>query len=61
MISSSEAFFLTNVHMSMAKIVLLLLKMEVSEDIKAANITASIKPRAPKNSHQEPVVQKCIS
>lgn len=40
--------------MSMVKRVLLLLKMEVSEDIRAAIITAIIKPRSPKtHTHTE--------
>jgi hypothetical protein len=33
--------------MSMVKMVELLLKMDVSEDINALSITASIRPRAP--------------
>ena len=45
--SSSEAFFLKCVHRSMANIVLLLLNIEVSDDIRADNITANIIPRAP--------------
>lgn len=47
MISNSEACFLILVQISMANIVLLLLKMEVREDMRAAIITASIIPRAP--------------
>ena len=47
MTSSSDAFFLICVHRSIANIVLLLLKIDVSDDIKADNITASIIPRAP--------------
>ena len=47
MTSSSDAFFLICVHRSIANIVLLLLKIDVRDDIKADNITASIKPRAP--------------
>lgn len=46
-ISNSEACFLILVQISMANIVLLLLKMEVREDMRAAIITASIIPRAP--------------
>lgn len=35
------------VQMSMVNRVLLLLKMEAKEDMRAANITASIRPRKP--------------
>lgn len=38
---------LIRVQMSMVNRVLLLLKMEAKEDIRAANITASIRPRKP--------------
>lgn len=37
--------------MSMVNRVLLLLKMEAKEDIRAANITASIRPRKPAEEH----------
>ena len=47
MISISEAFFLIWHQMSIANIVQLLLNMEVNDDIRAANITANIKPLAP--------------
>ena len=47
MISSSEAFFLIWHQMSIANIVQLLLKIDVNDDIRAANITANIKPLAP--------------
>ena len=50
MISNSEACFLILVQMSIANMVLLLLKMEVREDMSAAIITASIIPRAPVNT-----------
>ena len=45
--SRSEAFFLMSFHMSMVKIVDAELKMEVREDMSAASMTASIKPRIP--------------
>lgn len=38
---------LIRVQMSMVNRVLLLLKMEAKEDMRAANITASIRPRKP--------------
>lgn len=38
---------LMRVQMSMVNRVLLLLKMEAKEDMRAANITASIRPRKP--------------
>ena len=52
MISNSEACFLILVQMSIANMVLLLLKMEVREDMSAAIITASIIPRAPINTQR---------
>ena len=45
--SVSEGLFLTLVQMSMVKIVEEELKIEVREDMSAAIITASIRPRAP--------------
>ena len=45
--SVSEGLFLTLVQMSMVKMVEEELKMEVREDMRAAIITASIRPRAP--------------
>lgn len=45
--SRSDAFFLMSFQISIVKIVDAELKMEVNEDIKAANITANIKPRRP--------------
>lgn len=57
MISNSEACFLILVQMSIANMVLLLLKMEVREDMSAAIITASIIPRAPVNTQRMGVVQ----
>ena len=45
--SVSEGLFLTLVQMSKVKIVEEELKIEVREDIRAAIITASIRPRAP--------------
>lgn len=48
MISSrSKACGLMRVQMSMVNRVLLLLKMEAREDMRAASITASIRPRKP--------------
>ena len=47
MSSISLAFFLNCLQISMVKIVELLLKMDVSDDIKADIITASMRPRAP--------------
>lgn len=52
MTSSSEAVFLICNQMSIANIVQLLLNMEVRDDIRAANITANIKPLAPEISTQ---------
>lgn len=45
--SLGEAFFLILSHMSIVNIVLLELNIEVSDDMSAANMTASIIPRAP--------------
>ena len=45
--SVSEGLFLTRVQMSMVKMVEEELKMEVRDDIKAANITAIMAPRMP--------------
>ena len=45
--SVSEGLFLTLVQMSIVKMVDDELKIEVREDIRAAIITASIRPRAP--------------
>ncbi len=47
MSSRSVACGLMRVQMSMVNRVLLLLKMEAKEDMRAANITASIRPRKP--------------
>ena len=47
MSSLSVACGLIRVQMSMVKRVLLLLKMEAKEDMRAASITASIRPRKP--------------
>lgn len=47
MSSRSVACGLMRVQMSMVKRVLLLLKMEAKEDMRAASITASIRPRKP--------------
>ena len=47
MSSIGEGFVLISFQMSMVKIVDDELKMDVKEDIKAANITASIRPRRP--------------
>lgn len=47
MSSRSVACGLMRVQMSIVKRVLLLLKMEAKEDMRAANITASIRPRNP--------------
>lgn len=45
--SRSAACGLRRVQMSMVKRVLLLLKMDAKEDMRAANITASMRPRKP--------------
>lgn len=45
--SRSPACGLTRVQMSMVNRVLLLLKMEAKEDMRAASITANIRPRNP--------------
>lgn len=45
--SHSDARDLKVFHRSMVKMVLALLKMEVREDMRAAIITAIIKPRSP--------------
>lgn len=47
MSSHSDALDLKLLHKSMVKSVLALLKMEVSEDMRAAIITAIIRPRNP--------------
>ena len=47
MSSRSDAFFLTSFQMSMVKMVEAELKMDVSEDMSAASITASIRPLMP--------------
>ena len=47
MSSISDALLLKWVQMSMANTVLLLLNIDVSDDIRADNITANIIPRAP--------------
>ncbi len=47
MSSTSEAFFLILLQMSMVKSVLLELKMEVREEMRADIMTASIRPRRP--------------
>lgn len=47
--SRGDAFFLILSQMSMVNMVLLELNIEVNEDMRAANITASIIPRAPVN------------
>jgi len=48
MSSTSVAFLRTSFQTSKVKRVDEELKMDVNEDIKAANITASIRPRNPK-------------
>ena len=48
--SFSEAFGRTYLYISMVKIVDEELKIEVKDDIKAANITANIRPRTPTGS-----------
>lgn len=52
-------FFLTSVHMSMVKMVEAELKTEVREDIRAAIITASIRPLKPMETHYEQVIPVC--
>lgn len=56
MSSHSVARDLKVFHMSMVKMVLELLKMEVKEDMRAAIITAIISPRSPETE----VVDKCF-
>lgn len=51
MSSRSVACGLMRVQMSMVKRVLLLLKMEAKEDMRAANITANMRPRKPAERH----------
>lgn len=51
--SHSDALDLKVFHTSMVKIVLELLKMEVKEDMRAAIITAIIKPRSPGRENQQ--------
>lgn len=53
--SHSEALVLKLFHRSMVKMVLALLKTEVSEDMRAAIITAIINPLSPnrENTHTE--------
>lgn len=59
--SHSDAQDLKVFHTSMVKIVLELLKMEVREDMRAAIITAIIKPRNPgRESPQGPALERCI-
>lgn len=53
MSSHSVAADLKVFHMSMVKMVLELLKMEVREDMRAAIITAIISPRSPKTDEVE--------
>ena len=48
MSSMSDAFFLISFQMSMVKMVEAELKIEVREDIRAASMTANIRPRIPK-------------
>uniref|UniRef100_A0A0B6ZRS2 Uncharacterized protein n=1 Tax=Arion vulgaris TaxID=1028688 RepID=A0A0B6ZRS2_9EUPU len=45
--STSVAFFLILLHISIVNIVLLLLKIEVREEIRADIITDNIRPRSP--------------
>ena len=47
--SLGEAFFLILIQISIVNIVLLELNIDVNEDIRAANMTANIIPRAPDN------------
>ena len=51
--STSEACFLNRVQMSIVKIVEAELNTDVREDIKAAIITASIRPRSPDTEKEE--------
>ena len=53
MSSLSAACGRRRVQMSMVKRVLLLLKMEAREDMRAASITASIRPRSPEEGERE--------
>lgn len=53
MSSHSDARDLKVIHRSMVKMVLALLKMEVREDMRAAIITAIIKPRSPGRENTE--------
>ena len=50
MSSCCEAFLLNRLQMSMVNMLLAELKMEVNDDISAANKAASITPRRPVNS-----------
>lgn len=60
MSSCSVAFLRNRCQMSMAKSVLLLLKIEVRELIKAAMITAIIRPRRPKKTIRETLLIKIV-
>ena len=52
-ISRLEAFFLNTLQISRVKRVLLELNTEVSDDIRAANITASITPLSPGEDYKK--------
>ena len=60
MSSTSDAFFLMSFQMSIVKMVDAELKIDVREDISAASITASIRPRMPKNIHKDVVPTAAI-
>ena len=60
MSSASEAFFLILLQMSIVKMVLLLLKMEVREEMRADIMTANIKPRSPSGIRRSTNVGKAM-
>ena len=60
MSSASEAFLLILLQMSMVKMVELLLKMEVREEMRADIITASIRPRRPSGISRRTRVGKAM-
>ena len=59
MSSTSDAFFLMSFQMSIVKMVDAELKIEVREDISAASITASMRPRMPKNIRRDVLKMYC--
>ena len=59
MSSTSDAFFLMSFQMSIVKMVDAELKIEVREDISAASITASMRPRMPINIRRDVLKMYC--